>query len=104
MAAIVVLTTVPDRRVGRRLARLLVRERLAACVSIVGGVDSVYRWKKKIEASREALLVIKTSRNVFSRLEKALKAEHPYEVPEIIALPVAEGSARYLKWIESLGL
>ena len=96
----IVLTTVPDRRSGRRIARHLVREKLAACVSTGGFFHSVYRWKGKLEAARETLLIIKTSRRLFSKLEKALKARHPYELPEIIALPVTGGSAEYLRWIE----
>ena len=101
MAAIVVLTTVPDRRLGRRIAKRLVRDKLAACVSMGGSINSVYRWKGKIESAQEALLIIKTSRAVFSKLEKKLKAIHPYESPEIIALPVIAGSVKYLKWIEN---
>ena len=96
----IVLTTVPDCRLGQKIARYLVREKLAACVSVGGGVHSVYRWKGKIEAASEALLIIKTSRGLFPKLEKALKAKHPYESPEIIGLPVVCGSARYLKWIK----
>ena len=104
MSAIVVLTTVPDSRTGQKIAQALVRKKLAACVSMSGGLRSVYHWKGKVQSARETLLIIKTSRSLFSKLEKALKAVHPYESPEIIALPVVLGSAKYLKWVENLGL
>ena len=104
MAAIVVLTTTHDRRSGQKIAKILVQKKVAACVSLCGGLRSVYRWKSRIRSSSEALLIIKTSRNVLPKLKKELKAVHPYETPELLALPVAGGSAEYLKWIENLGL
>ena len=100
MAAIVVWTTLPSGRIGRKIARQLIREKLAACVSVGGPVESVYRWKGKIESIHETLLTIKTSRRVYPKLEKKLREIHPYESPEIIAVPVARCAEKYLNWIE----
>lgn len=97
---IVVLSTCPDEASAVRLARHLVERRLAACVNLVPGVRSIYHWKGALEESQEVLLVIKTRRDVFSALEKELTAIHSYEVPEVIALPIVEGSRNYLAWLE----
>jgi periplasmic divalent cation tolerance protein len=78
----------------------LVEERLAACVNVVTGVRSFYRWKGKIEKSPEWLLVIKSSRGRFEELRAALEKLHSYDVPEVIALPVVEGTKNYLHWME----
>jgi periplasmic divalent cation tolerance protein len=96
---LIVLTTAPDGSTARRLATLLVRERLAACVNVVGGVQSVYRWKGAVESAREYLLIAKTTRLRFADLQARLVATHPYAVPEIVALPLAGGLAEYLSWI-----
>ena len=104
MAAIVVLTTVPDSRTGRKIARVLVQNHLAACVSVCSKIRSTYRWKQKVEVADEQLLLIKTSRSLYAKLEKALKAIHPYELPEVLVLPVTGGSKKYLDWIENSGL
>ena len=96
---LIVLSTAPDGPTARRLAKLLVRERLAACVNVVGGVQSVYRWKGAVKSAREYLLIAKTTRSRFAALRTRLVAAHPYEVPEIIALPLAGGLANYLSWI-----
>ena len=96
---IVVLTTCPDDGVGARIARDLVEAGLAACVSRMGPVHSTYRWQGAIQDEPEVLLVIKTVSARYSELEMRLKSLHPYEVPEIIALPVARGSADYLAWL-----
>jgi periplasmic divalent cation tolerance protein len=97
---IVVLVTCGSAKEARRIARLLVDQRLAACVNILEApVRSVYRWKGKVESAAELLLVIKSSRKQFARLERAIKAIHSYEVPEIIALPIARGSRAYLAWL-----
>lgn len=84
---------------AERIARRLVENRLAACVNIVPGVTSVYRWEGSIEKGSEWLLLIKTRRELFDRLEAELKTLHSYAVPEIVALTVVEGSAQYLDWI-----
>lgn len=98
---IVALTTCGDRDEAGRIARKLVGDRLAACVNIVSGVDSVYRWKDDVEEDREALLVIKTSRQNFEALAAAIRAESSYELPELLAVPVVAGSEEYLSWISS---
>lgn len=94
-----VLTTCPHRRAAQRLARTLVEERLAACVNIVPIVQSVYRWRGRIESAPEFLLVIKSLKRVYARLEKRLRALHPYELPEVIAVPITSGSRPYLAWL-----
>jgi periplasmic divalent cation tolerance protein len=94
-----VLTTCPSLRVARRLARALVAERLAACVNILPIAQSVYRWKGKIESARELLLVIKSRVQDYRALERRLRALHPYELPEVVAVPIAGGDGRYLAWI-----
>lgn len=98
---IVVLTTCGSVREARRIARRLVETRLAACVNVGRSpVESIYRWKGNVESAREFLLVIKTSAIKFSRLERAIRELHSYEVPEIIALPVVAGSHNYLAWLD----
>lgn len=97
---IVVLVTCGSVREARRIAQRLVEQRLAACGNVLEApLRSIYRWKGKIETAREYLLIVKTSRRRFAALEKMVKRLHSYDVPEIIALPMAAGSADYLKWI-----
>jgi periplasmic divalent cation tolerance protein len=96
---IVVLTTCPDEAAAARIARDLVESGLAACVSRVGPVHSTFRWQGALQDELEVLLVIKTVIPRYSELEMRLKSLHPYEVPEIIALPVVAGSADYLGWM-----
>jgi periplasmic divalent cation tolerance protein len=97
--AAVVLSTVPDAQVAERVARALVEERLAACVSRVPGVGSLYRWQGEIEEAEEVLLVIKTHARRAPELTRRLRELHPYEVPEILVLPVAAGLSSYLDWV-----
>lgn len=99
--ALVVLTTTGNRDDAERIGRLLVAKRLAACVQVAGPIHSIYRWQGEIEAAEEWQLWIKTRRPVYDRLEQAIRETHPYEVPEILALPVAAGSAAYLAWLSS---
>jgi periplasmic divalent cation tolerance protein len=97
---LVVLVTCPSAKEAERIASALVQARLAACGNILQSpVRSIYRWKEKIESAREFLLLIKTSRRRFSELQAAIKQLHSYEVPEIIALPIAAGSQGYLSWL-----
>jgi len=96
---IVTLCTVPDKKAGERIARALVEERLAACVNIVPGVASFYRWEGKVEEASEQLLVIKTAAERFEAVKARIKALHPYDVPEIIAIPITAGNREYLDWI-----
>ena len=96
---IVTLCTVPDRESGERIAQALVEEKLAACVNLLPGVSSTYRWQGKVEKAEECLLIIKTGVSRFDVLKQRIKALHPYELPEIIALPIIHGSREYLNWI-----
>ena len=100
----IVLCSVPDEETARQMAQQLVGEALAACISILPGMCSVYRWKGKIETEREALLLIKSGETVYTELEERIRAMHPYELPEIIAVPICNGHSEYLNWIaNSLG-
>lgn len=96
---IVVYVTVGSAEEGERLAQALVGERLAACVNRLGPVRSVYRWQGQVEQSEEQLLIIKTRRELFGALKKRVQELHSYSVPEIIALPILEGSESYLRWL-----
>ena len=98
-AIVVVLVTGPDEETLLGIGRRLVAERLAACCNVLGGVASVYRWKGEIEQEGEALAIIKTTRDRYPALERALRDLHPYEVPEIIAVPVDRGLHDYLEWV-----
>jgi periplasmic divalent cation tolerance protein len=98
---IVVLCTCSTEEEADRLARLLVEKRLAACVNIISHVRSHYRWEGKLDSAEEKLLVIKSSRERFEALRIALEQAHSYQLPEVIALPVVEGAANYLNWIDA---
>jgi periplasmic divalent cation tolerance protein len=96
----VVLVMCGNLAEARRIARAVVEKRLAACVNIVlGPVESVYRWKAKVERARERLLIIKTTEALLAALENEVKRLHKYEVPEFLVLPVGGGSREYLKWV-----
>jgi len=95
----IVLCTVPDDAVAKQIASVLVEERLAACVNVVPGVTSVYRWQGAVETAAELLLIIKTNAAVYPRLQDRLRALHPYELPEIIAVSPAAGLPDYFTWI-----
>jgi len=97
---ILVLTTVPDEKSGQKIAKQLVKERLSACVTVSAASQSFYWWQGKISNEKEHILFIKTKAILFTDLEKRIKEIHPYEVPEIVALPFLKGSAKYLNWIE----
>ena len=97
----VVLCTVPDRENAERIAETLVAEQLAACVNIIPGITSVYRWQGAVEKGEELLLFIKTRQDAYSALEQRIRALHPYELPEIIAVPIQTGQKDYIRWIES---
>lgn len=96
-----VITTTARRDEAEKIAHALVDGRLAACVQIVGPIASVYRWQGKVETSEEWQCLIKTRRDVLERLAQALGQVHPYQVPEILALPVLWGSDDYLAWIDA---
>ncbi len=99
--SIIFCTSPPDQ--AERLARFLVENRYAACVNILGGVTSVYRWKGKVEQDSESLLLIKCPRRCVASLTEALLKEHPYDVPEVVSLPIESGSEAYLKWVLEMG-
>jgi periplasmic divalent cation tolerance protein len=96
---VIVLTTVPAGDTGDRLARTLVEERLAACVNVLAPMRSTYRWRGAIESEAEQQLVIKTRRPLVPRLQARLAALHPYELPEILVLDVAQGADAYVAWV-----
>ena len=97
---IVVLSTCHSEQEAREIARGLVDKRLAACVNVAPGIRSIYRWQGKIEEDGEFLLVIKSRRDLFDRLRAEIERMHSYEVPEVIALPVTEGSPAYMRWVD----
>jgi periplasmic divalent cation tolerance protein len=96
----IVLCTCPDQTVAESIANELVKNKLAACVNIVPGITSIYQWKGNLEKSQEQLLVIKTKSAVFKALETAILSQHPYELPEIISIPLINGLPNYLSWID----
>lgn len=98
-APFLVLTALPDRPAAETLATALVEARLAACVNILAPCRSVYRWQDAVEAADEIPLLIKTTAECYPALEAAIRAAHPYELPEVIALPVACGLPDYLAWL-----
>jgi periplasmic divalent cation tolerance protein len=97
---LLILCTAPDRETALKLSRSLLEQRLAACVNLTSPVTSVYHWQGQLEQSEEILLLIKTTREQYEYVETALRAEHPYELPEIIAVPVEHGLGDYLDWVE----
>jgi periplasmic divalent cation tolerance protein len=97
---IVVLSTCATEEEAAKLARVLVEARVAACVTMVPGARSVYRWQGSIESAAECLLIIKSSRALFEPLRMAIEQAHAYDVPEVLAMPVVEGSANYVNWLE----
>jgi periplasmic divalent cation tolerance protein len=98
---IVVLITVPSRETGQEIANLLLERKLAACVNIISPITSIYTWEGQARTDEEALLIVKTRLDLFEeRLIPAVQSVHPYEVPEIIALPILMGSRRYLDWMD----
>lgn len=94
------LCTVPDAATGEQLAQSLVEARLAACVNLLPAVTSLYRWQGKLQKDAECLLIIKTRRDHFAPLSDMLRELHPYELPEIIAVPLIHGLPAYLSWID----
>ena len=98
-AAILVLTSLPDRESAVALARTLVTGRLAACVTVGAPVESMYHWRGQIETASEVPVSVKTRRDLYPAVEAAIVAAHPYELPEVVAVPVSHGLGRYLDWI-----
>jgi periplasmic divalent cation tolerance protein len=104
MSRVIVFVTVPDKTTSSKIINSVLNKKLAACVSAVGGVDSFYWWKNKIEHSKEILLIMKTVKKNFRKLEKDIRQNHPYEVPEIVCVNIERGAADYLKWIDENAL
>ncbi|HKQ23580.1 MAG TPA: divalent-cation tolerance protein CutA [Burkholderiales bacterium] len=96
---IVVLTNLPDLAAARNLAQFLVEQRLAACVNVLAECSSVYRWRDGIETATEIPVLIKTVASCYPRVEAAIRANHPYELPEIVSVPVVAGLSEYLSWV-----
>jgi len=96
---IVILITAPDTEVANRLARILTDSKKAACVNILPGLKSLYWWQGKLNEENEALLLVKTKAELFDDIAALVKKSHPYQVPEIIALPIVAGNPEYLTWI-----
>ncbi|KAJ7564330.1 hypothetical protein O6H91_02G013200 [Diphasiastrum complanatum] len=97
--AIVVYVTVPNKETGKRLATSIITNKLAACVNQIPGVESTYWWEGKVETDAELLLFIKTRQSLLEALTEHIKANHPYEVPEVVSLPITGGYEKYLKWL-----
>jgi len=95
----VVLVTIGNETDARAMARTLVGEGLAACVNVLGPINSIYRWRGAIEDEKEYLLLIKTRASLYGRVEHRIKELHSYDVPEVVALPIETGSASYLEWL-----
>lgn len=93
-------TTTETKEQAQKIAQHLVGQKLAACVQISGPIESTYRWKGNVETAQEWLCVIKTRASLFKKVEAAIKKLHPYETPEIIAMPIINGSKEYLQWID----
>ena len=98
--AMIALCTCPSRQVAERLAHQLVEKRCAACVNIIPGVQSVYRWQGQVAQDEEYLLVVKTTRKYFDSLSAQIADTHPYELPEVIGVSIEQGLSAYLRWIE----
>jgi len=99
MSMLLVLTNLPDRAAAERLAGMLVEKRLAACVNILAPCRSVFRWQNKVQHEDEHPLLIKTTTEGYAALEAVLRAGHPYELPEIVAVPIERGLPAYLDWV-----
>ena len=98
---IVVTTTTDGRDEARRIAELLVQDRLAACVQVVGPIESTYWWEGAVQQSEEWLCLVKTREDRYGAVESAIRQAHSYDVPEILALPISAGSETYLRWIDA---
>ena len=99
MRTLLAFTNLPDRAAAERLAEALVEQRLAACVNILAPCRSVYRWKGAVQRDEEHPLLIKTTEERYPALEAAIRAAHPYELPEIVAVPIERGLPAYLDWV-----
>ena len=101
METILVISNLPDQESAQQLAAILIEQRLAACVNVQSPCISVYRWQGQVETATEVPVFIKTTREHYAALEQAIKANHPYELPEIIAVPLVAGLPAYLEWVRT---
>lgn len=101
MSVILVLTNLPDRAAAERLGETLIEKQLAACVNILAPCRSVYRWKGAVQHDEEHPMLIKTTAERYQALQQAIREGHPYELPEILAVPVEHGLPEYLQWVEA---
>ncbi len=97
---IIILITAKDKKEAAKIAKLLIKNKLAACVNIVGALSSIFLWKGKVEQAKETLLIVKSRKDKFNKIVKLVRANHSYEVPEIIAIPITCGFKPYLRWID----
>ncbi|MGR9012134.1 MAG: divalent-cation tolerance protein CutA [Gammaproteobacteria bacterium] len=98
---LMIFCTCPDKDAAEKLARLLVEGNIAACVNILPGITSLYKWKGQVETAEECLLLIKAHKDCYQVIETTLRNHHPYDLPEIIAVPIERGLPEYLHWIDS---
>ncbi|BBL34378.1 divalent-cation tolerance protein CutA [Nitrosomonas stercoris] len=96
---LLILTSLPDKTSAQKLAKILIEQRLAACVNILPSCTSIYRWQDQIETANEIPLLIKTVQERYTAIEKLIQSNHPYELPEIIAVPLDSGLPDYLQWV-----
>jgi periplasmic divalent cation tolerance protein len=101
MEALIVVTNLPDEASARALAEHLVNEKLAACVNILAGCTSVYRWKGEVQRDPEVPVLIKTRKALYPAVEAAIRERHPYELPEVVAVQISDGSPAYLEWLSA---
>jgi periplasmic divalent cation tolerance protein len=101
VSTLIVITNAPSREVALDIARALIERKLAACVNVMAECTSVYRWQGKVETTRETPLLIKTRAAIYDELEAAIRSLHPYELPEILAVPVERGLPDYLEWVNT---
>ncbi|CRG97123.1 cutA, putative [Plasmodium gallinaceum] len=98
---IAVYVTTPNKDVAENISNVLLKEKLASCVNIIPGIISLYHWKGEIAKDNEVLMMIKTKKHLFQEIVNSVKLNHPYEVPEVIAIPIQHGSEEYLKWVSN---
>jgi len=96
----IIFITASDKKEARRIAQALIGHRLAACINIIGGIESIFRWQGKVRKAKEVLLIIKSKKEKIPEIIKLVKLIHSYEVPEIISFPITAGFKPYLKWID----
>lgn len=98
---VVMYITAPSKEVGRKLSEILVKEKLIACCNMVENVESIYEWKGKVEQDTEVLMIVKSRQDYIDKIVEVVTKNHPYEVPEVIAMPIIGGNKQYMEWVES---